>query len=1052
MSIYNTAVEKPITTIMIFIGVMVLGLFSLTQLPIDQLPKMDPPYLSVMTTYPGANATTIEENITKILEDQLNTVENLKNLTSNSYDNLSVVTLEFEWEVNLDEAANDVRDAIDRAIRTLPDDAERPTLFKFNTSMMPIIMYTINAGVSYPGIDKIIDDKVINRLNRIDGVASVGIGGAPKRVVYVDLNPLRLEAYNLTVEQIGNVIAAENLDLPAGNLKTGLMSYQVRVEGEFDDSERIKNLVIATSNGKSILMKDVANVRDTIKDITQEQLVNREQGVVIFVTKQSDANTVAVASSVRKEMEEIKEELPSDVRVEILHDNSKFIVQSIDNLTETLLYALVFVVIVVFFFLGRWRATFIIALTIPISLVVAFIYLFATNESLNIISLSSLSIAIGLVVDDAIVVLENITKHIDRGSSPREASKYGTNEVWLSVIVTTLVIVAVFFPLTLVTGVTGVLFKQMGYIICITVVTSTVAAISLTPMLSSIMLRLRKVGDDGERHTFYAFTTRLLGRLDAWYERVIRWSLRHKALVVSSAVAIIVVSFALARLIKTDFMPQNDESSLSIYIKAQTGQRVEETKKLGLKVDSLIRSTYPEVSMINVSYGSEDEDAGMTSLFNKTGSNIVNLRVRLVDIADRDRSVFAIADDLRTRLEEIPEVVLYTISTSSGFGGMGGNNVDIEITGHDFDVTNLLAADIAQRVKAIPGAADVNISRDDDKPELQLFLDQDKLSKHALTTSQVASVLRNRVYGFKPTKYKEEGEEYDIIARYEEKYRSSITDLENIHVTTPAGSRVRIGELGEIREYWSPPNIERKNKLRLVKVSITPAMGVALGDVAGAAQQILDEISPSIPQDVSLFVGGSYEEQQKSNKSLFLLLVLALLLVYIVMASEFESFKMPFIIMLSIPFAFSGVILALLLTGTTLSMVALLGAIMLVGIVTKNGILLIDFINLTRERGVRLYDAIATASRSRLRPVLMTAVTMILGMLPMAISTGEGSETWKPMGIAIIGGLLFSTIITMIIVPVVYALMDKSGSRDKKKAQQKRFKFMSGFDPRELEK
>ena len=657
-----------------------------------------------------------------------------------------------------------------------------------------------------------------------------------------------------------------------------------------------------------------------------------------------------------------------------------------------------------------------------------------------------------MVVDDAIVVLENVTKHIDRGSSPREASKYGTNEVWLSVIVTTLVIVAVFFPLTLVTGVTGVLFKQMGYIICITVVTSTVAAISLTPMLSSIMLRLRKVGDDGERHTFYAFTTRLLGRLDAWYERVIRWSLRHKALVVSSAVAIIIASFALARLIKTDFMPQNDESSLSIYIKAQTGQRVEETKKLGLKIDSLVRSTYPEVSMINVSYGSEDEDAGMTSLFNKTGSNIVNLRVRLVDIADRDRSVFAIADDLRARLEKIPEVILYTISTSSGFGGMGGNNVDIEITGHDFDVTNLLAADIAQRVKAIPGAADVNISRDDDKPELQLFLDQDKLSKHSLTTSQVASVLRNRVYGFKPTKYKEEGEEYDIIARYEEKYRSSIADLENIHVTTPAGTRVRIGELGEIREYWSPPNIERKNKLRLVKVSITPAMGVALGDIAGAAQQILDEISPSIPQDVSLFVGGSYEEQQKSNKSLFLLLVLALLLVYIVMASEFESFKMPFIIMLSIPFAFSGVILALLLTGTTLSMVALLGAIMLVGIVTKNGILLIDFINLTRERGVRLYDAIATASRSRLRPVLMTAVTMILGMLPMAISTGEGSETWKPMGIAIIGGLLFSTIITMVIVPVVYALMDKSGSRDKKKAQQKRFKFMSGFDPRELEK
>jgi HAE1 family hydrophobic/amphiphilic exporter-1 len=780
--------------------------------------------------------------------------------------------------------------------------------------------------------------------------------------------------------------------------------------------------------------------------------VDREQGVVIFITKQSDANTVAVASAVKKEMEEIARELPTDVSVEILNDNSKFVVQSIDNLTETLLYALLFVVLVVFVFLGRWRATFIIALTIPISLVVAFIYLFATGESLNIISLSSLSIAIGLVVDDAIVVLENVTKHIDRGSSPREASKYGTNEVWLSVIATTLVIVAVFFPLTLVTGMTGVIFKQLGYIICITVVTSTVAAITLTPMLSSIMLRLRVVGgDEGERGTFYAFTTRILGRLDAWYERAIRWALRHRWFIVNSAIAIIVVSFFLATLIKSDFMPQNDESSLSIYVKAQTGQRVEETKKLGLRVDSIIRANYPEARIINISYGTEDEDAGMTSLFSKTGTNIVNVRVRLVDIGDRDRSVFAIADDLRARLDAIPEIILYTVATSSGFGGgMGANNVDIEITGHDFDVTNQLATTIAQRMRGVTGAADVNISRDDDKPELQLHLDQERLATHGLTTAQVATALRNRIYGFQPTKYKEEGEEYDIIVRLEERFRSSIDELENILVATPTGASVRLGEIGEIREYWSPPNIEHKNKLRIVKVSITPALGASLGEIATAAKSVIADL-PDIPQDIGLFVGGSYEEQQKSNASLMLLLVLALLLVYIVMASEFESFKMPFIIMLSIPFAASGVIFALLLTGTTLSMVALLGAIMLVGIVTKNGILLIDFINLTRERGVRLHDAIATASRARLRPVLMTAAAMILGMLPMAVSTGEGSETWKPMAIAIIGGLLFSTVITMVIVPVVYALMDRSGSRDKKKMRKKLFKFMAGFDPKELQ-
>ncbi|KIO44412.1 MULTISPECIES: efflux RND transporter permease subunit [Porphyromonadaceae] len=1052
MSIFNTAVEKPITTLMIFVGIIVLGVFSLVQLPVDQYPKMDPPYLSVMTSYPGANAADIETNITKILEDQLNSVEDLKELTSTSYDNLSVIQLEFEWEANLDEAANDVRDAIDKAMDNLPDDIDRPSLFKFNTSMMPVIIYSLTADASYPGIEKIVDDKVINRLNRVDGVASVTIAGSPKRVIYVDLDPNKLDAYNMTVESLGNLIAAENKNLPAGNLKMGIMDYQVRVEGEFDDSEKIKNIVVATNNGKSILLKDIAIVKDTIKDITLEQLINRQQGAILLVTKQSDANTVAIAKTVKKEMAQIMKELPPDIKIDVLVDSSDFIVQSINNLSETLMYALIFVVLVVLLFLGRWRATFIIALTIPISLIVAFIYLFITNESLNVISLSSLSIAIGMVVDDAIVVLENITKHIERGSAPREAAKYGTNEVWLSVIVTTLVTVAVFFPLTLVTGMTGILFKQLGYIVCITVCTSTVTAISLTPMLSSQLLRLQDKDTQKKESKFSYNSTvmRLLDKLDAWYERLIRWSLYHKTTITLTAVVIFVASMFLAKYISTDFMPQNDQGSMNVYVKMQTGQRVEETKRVALQIDSIMRANYPEIRQINLSYGSEDEDAGFSSLFNKTGSNILNIRARLVDLKDRNRSVFTIADDLRSRLKELPDVLVYTVSTSSG-GSMSSNNVDIEISGFDFEQTNKLAATIKQKMEDVPGAEDINISRDDDKPELQLFLNQDKLSRHGLTTTEVANALRNRVYGYKPTKYKEDGEEYDVIVRLQEKYRSSITEIENILITNAAGEKIRLKELGEIKEYWSPPNIERKSKQRLVKVSITPSRGVSLGDIAVAAQKVIDDMKNEIPQEISVYVGGSYEDQQESFSSLAMLMVLAMLLVYIVMASEFESFKMPFIIMLSIPFAFSGVILALLLTNTTMSVIAALGAVMLVGIVTKNGIVLIDFINLMRERGIRLYDAIAQACRSRLRPVLMTALTTILGMLPMALSTGEGSETWRPMGVAVIGGLVFSTIITMIIVPVIYAAMDKSGSRDKKKALSKQFKFMRDFDPKELE-
>jgi len=1042
MSIYNTAVNKPISTLMVFLAILVLGIFSYVQLPVDQYPKMDPPYITVMATYPGANASDIEENVTKILEDQLNSVDDLKELTSTSYDNLAVVSLEFEWEANLDEASNDVRDAVDKAMQNLPDDIDRPTIMRFNTSMMPILIYAVTAKESYPGLDKILDDKLVTRLNRVDGVASVTLEGAPERVVYVEIDPNKMDAYNLNLEQIGNTILAENKDVPSGNVKMGLSDYTFRVEGEFEESEEIKNIVLGTRNNKTIFLHDIATVRDTLKDITLEQTINRGRGGVLLVTKQTDANAVAIAKQVKKELAAAQKDLPTDINFEIIVDNSDFIVKSINNLQDSLMYALIFVVLVVFMFLGRWRATFIIALTIPISLIVAFIYLFATGESLNVISLSSLSIAIGMVVDDAIVVLENVTKHIDRGSRPREAAKYGTNEVWLSVIVTTLVTVAVFFPLTLVTGMTGILFKQLGWIVCITVCTSTVTAISLTPMLCSQLLKIQEAQKSG-KFSFYHFVTATLDRLDNWYERLVRWALRHKTFIICCMFGVFLGSCSMMKYIKTDFMPQNDQGSMSVYAKMQTGQRVEETKRVALEIDSVMRAEIPELTIVNLSYGSEEE-ASFASMMNSTGNNILNMRVRVKDLKERDRSVFEIADQLRGILKRFPDVLEYTVSTSSN--SMSSNTVDIEIMGHEFDMTTRLANEIANKAREIPGAEDIKISRDNDKPELRLFLNKDKLAQHALTTSEVGQALRNRIYGYRNSKFKEDGEEYDIIVRFEEKFRSSITELENILITDGKGQKVRLKELGEIREYYSPPNIERKSKQRMLKVSITPAAGVAMGEIAMQAQKVIDNME-NIPQEVSVYIGGGYEDQQESFSSLIVLLLLSLMLVYIVMAAQFESFKMPFIIMLAIPFAFTGVILALLLTNTTLSVIAALGAIMLVGIVTKNGIVLIDFINLMRERGIRLYDAVAQACRSRLRPVLMTSLTTILGMVPMALSVGEGSETWRPMGVAVIGGMVFSTIITLVIVPVVYAAMDKSGSRNKKKALAKQFKFMSDFDP-----
>ena len=1046
MSIFTSAVEKPITTLMVFLAIIVLGVFSYTQLPVDQYPKMDPPYITVMATYPGANASDIEENVTKPLEDQLNSVDDLKELTSTSSENISVVALEFEWGKNLDNASNDVRDAVDKALDKLPDDIDRPTIMRMSTSMMPILVYAVTANESFSGLNKIIDDKVVMRLNRVNGVAQVGIAGIPERVVYVNLDPVRMDALGMTLEQVSNAIAAENRDVSSGNLKMGLVDYTARIEGEFEKSSDIDDIVLRASDGSTIRLGDIAEVRDTLQDITLEQKINQGTGAIVYVTKQSDANAVKVAELCKIELEKALADMPTDIKFQTIVDNSEFIVNSINNLTDSLMYALISVVIVVFGFLGRWRATMIIALTIPISLIVAFIYLFVSDGSINMISLMSLSIAIGMVVDDAIVVLENITKHIERGSRPREAAKYGTNEVWTSVIVTTLVTVAVFFPLTLIPGIMGIFFKPLGWIVCVCVCTSTLTAISLTPMLSSQLLRLRDKKADEEtkrshRFNFYVFVSMQLDKLDAFYERIIRWVLCHKTFTILGMSALFISSMFLLRFINTDFFPQNDQGNMSVYVKMQPTQRAEETGRIAARIDSTFRADIPELTLSSFSYGSE-ETASFTSMMSTTGSNVANMRIRVTDMDERDRSIFEIADQVRDILKSSPAVLAYTVTM--GNSSTTSNTVDMEIMGHDFTATANLAKVLADKARMIPGAEDINISRDDDKPEIRVRLDREKLARHGLTTTQVGTAIRYRIYGNRQTKFKEDGEEYDIIVRLDEEARTSITGFENIQITDGFGQRIRLKEIGTIFESYSPPSIERKSKQRMLSVSITPAAGVSMGEIALAAQKIIDETE--IPDALSVYIGGSYEDQQESTSALGLLLVMALILVYIVMAAEFESFKMPFIIMLAIPFAFTGVFLALLLTGTTLSVVALLGAIMLVGIVTKNGIVLIDYINLMRERGVRLYEAIALSCRSRLRPVLMTSLTTIFGMVPMALSFGEGAETWRPMGIAVIGGMVFSTIVTMLIVPAVYAAWDKSGSRNKKKAINSQYTFMSDFD------
>ncbi len=1044
MSIYKSAVNKPITTLMVFTAIVVAGIYSLLNIPVDLYPEIEPPYMSVMTTYAGAHAANIETNITKQLEESLNSVDGLKEITSTSYDNLSIINLEFEWGTNLDEANNDVRDVTDRIFDYLPEGSDRPVIFKFNTNMMPILVYAVTAKESYPGIEKLIEEKVINPLKRIEGLGTVRMMGAPRRVIYVDADPRKLDAYRLTIEQIGNVIATENLNMPSGNVKMGSTDYQLRIQGEFSGSESLRDLVIGSYNGKSVYLNDVAVVRDSIRDISLEERVNGEQGLRIFAMKQSGANTVKVTREINKTIEALKAGLPPDIGIDMIMDTSKFIKGSISNLSETLMWAFFFVVLVIIIFLGRWRATFIIVLTIPISLIMAFIYLFFTGNSINVISLTSLSIAIGMVVDDAIVVLENITRHIERGSSPREAAIYATNEVWLAVIITTLVIVAVFLPLTLVGGMTGVMFNQLGWIVTITIVTSTLAAISLTPMLAAKLLRLRPVNENPGRLSWDRTFKPFLDWLDGFYVKTLDWVLLHKRFTVITTLAVFLSSFLLLRFIGADFMPESDEGSISVSIELETGTRVEETMETARKLERIISEKYPEVELMSTASGSDDE-GGMFSLFQAQGSNIINLMIRLTDLEERERSVWEITDAMRADFSQIPEIVTAIFSTSTQMMG-GAATVDVEIYGYDFNTTNLLSEQIKDKLMKMKGAKDVVVSRKKDKPELQIVLDREKMALHGLNTAMVSANIRNRVTGIIASRFKEEGDEYDIRVRLAEEFRNSISDLENLTVLTPAGNMIKLKELGEVTEYWGPPSIQHKRKERLVTVSASPDK-IALGTLAANIKTALKEVP--VPQDVMINVGGTYEDQQESYMDLALLMVVSLILVFIVMASQFESFTMPFVILFSIPFAFTGVVLALFLTGTTLTLVSGLGAVLLIGIVVKNGIVLIDYTNLVRDRGYKLNEAITTAGKSRLRPVLMTAGTTILGMLPLALSSGEGSELWKPMGITVIGGLVFSTIVTMIIVPVMYALLTRSGERNKTKKLRKQFHFIENKDKNE---
>jgi HAE1 family hydrophobic/amphiphilic exporter-1 len=989
-------------------------------------PEIEPPAITIITLYPGAGAEDVETKVTQRIEEEINTVNNIKEIYSTSKQDISLVRAEFEWGTDLDEATNDLRERIDFARRDFPKDVEQSWLFKLNTSVMPILFYGFSADKSYEQLYYLVDKKIADPLRRIPGVGLVGIWTELERQILVQLDPERLQGYNLSVQQIEQTLAQENLTLPAGSIKSDTLEYTIRVPGEFERVEEIQDVVVGHRNGSLIYLKDVAQVKDSFEERINFVRTNQKRGLMMFVRKQVGANTVEVARLVKKKVLEAMENLPPDIEYYLGFDQSRFIHFAIKNLSESVVYGAVLVILVVFLFLRQIRGSIIIILTIPFSLIVTFIMLFCFGYTLNMISLMSLAIAVGMVVDDAIVVLENIFRHREQGVSPKEAALVGTSEVGLAVIASTLTTVVIFIPLIFLTEITGILFRQLAFVVGITILASLFASLTFIPMACSHYLKppSHKKSSRKLLEGLYNWSEQGFLTIEESYSRLLSWSLLHRKVILACASVIFLITLVLAKGIGTEFMPEEDTGDIQADIEFAVGTKLEETERIAKKLEKIFYEQIPEMESTFIR-GGQTKAGIYSAVGGKEGPHVLQVRVRLVEQDKRQRSSKEIAQALRKEMMKIPGIMKLNIQSGNPFMNLlfgGSQPISIEIIGHSIEETNMLAQQIKDIVQEVKGTVDVKISRDLSRPELWVLVDRRKASLLGLNISQIADTIRTNFYGREATKFREEGEDYDIFLRLQESYRKRVTDIENITIASPLGSLIKLKNIASIKETFGPIELERKNLERIVKVE-AGIYGRSLGEVVADIQEKLKRID--IPPNITIEFGGEVEEKEEAFSDLMLILILAVVLVYMVMASQFESLIDPFVVMFSIPFAFVGTFLFLRLSHTYLGVTSFIGIIMLMGIVVKNAIVLVDYINLLRARGLSLWEAIKLGGKNRLRPVLMTTFTTLLGILPLAVARGEGADLWRPMAITVIGGLLISTLVTLVLVPTIYSLAEE---------------------------
>ncbi len=1014
MSLPQFSVNKRVTVTMMVLIIILLGCISFSKLGLDLLPEIEYPIVSVMTTYPGVASKEIEEQITRPVEESVSMINGVKSVSSNSEEGVSVVIVEFEWGTNLDFAAQDIRDRIGLIETWLPEDAGTPLVLKFDLSMMPVVFYGITGDCNLNELRKVLSERVKDKLERIDGVASCMLMGGLHREINISIDKAKLISRNIGLNQIISVLRATNLNFSAGHIVRGYKEYSVRVVGEYENIDEIGNTIIANKNGIPIRLKDIAELKDTNKKIRSYGRTKKKESIIVFITKQTGANTVMISDKVNKELDKIIPALPHNIQFHLFFDQGDMIKKISKRTGGTAIWGGIFAILFILFFLRNWRPTITIAIAIPFSIIATFIAIYFAGYTLNLMTLAGIALGVGMLVDNAVVVIENIYRKLEEGSDRKTAAIYGTTEIGMAITTSTLTTVSVFIPLIFSDGIAGKLSTPLALTISFALFASLFIAFTLVPMIASILFKKRIKSSKKEK--FDIFREK--------YGKLLQYALIHKKKTILTTVIIFIASMCLIPLIGTEFMPKSDIPFLSITLAMPVGTSLEETNRVTSQLEDILMDI-PEIENVSAYIGlSEETQSDVASGSVSPGVNQAQIMGRLVKKADREKSAQEITKEIRSKIPHIEgAIVEFADMSGQMFGGSEGAPINIKIFGKELYILKKISEQIASAIKDVEGVKDIDISLKHGKPELQVKIDKEKTALFGLTVYQIGQEVRTAIQGMTASRFREKGEEVDIRVELKGDDVKRLQDIENIPITTPFGTTILLKQVADIISTEGPVKIEREEQSR--KTSVTASIEHRdLGSIVKDITKKIEPVEKALPSGYSIEFGGEYKQMKETFTALGIAFLLAIILVYMVMAAQFESFLHPFIIMFTMPLAAVGVIWAFFLTNKAISMPALMGVIILAGIVVNNAIVFIDYTNRLRKKGMEIYEALILAGKTRLRPILITAFTTIFGMLPMAISSSEGSEMRSPMAIVVISGLLVSTLLTLIVIPVIYTIFD----------------------------